>query len=307
MNAVRIHAYGGPEVLVYETAPRPIIEPDEMLVRVHATSVNPFDSTLRSGNYQKYMPLQLPAILGAEASGTVEEIGANVKNFKVGDDVIAWPDPLRNGTYAEYVAIKSSNAARKPETIDHVTAATVPVAGVTALVTAGQLMPGQRVLIHGAAGGVGTFAVQIAKLRGAHVTGTASKNIDLLRELGVDEVVDYERTRFENAARNIDLVLDTHGGDLPNRSLGVLKRGGIFISTAAQPDAKAASAAGVRLGAATLDPQARSAQVTELAKLIDAGKIKPIISKVFPLEEARKAHEIIQSGHARGKIVLRAD
>lgn len=310
MNAVRIHTYGGPEVLVYESAPRPIITPDELLVRVHAASVNSFDCKMRTGNYQKYMPLQLPAILGVESSGTVEEVGANVKNFKVGDDVLAWPDPLRNGTYAEYVAVKPSNAAPKPKSIDHVTAATVPIAGMaawTGLVTAGKLMPGQRVLIHGAAGGVGTFAVQIAKLRGAHVIGTASKNIDLLREIGVDEPIDYGTTRFEDVARDIDLVLDTVGGDLPTRSLSVIKRGGVLVSTAAQPDAKAASAVGVRVETPNVDPQARSAQVTELAQLIDSGRVKPIISMVLPLAEARKAHEIIQSGHARGKIVLRVD
>ena len=168
-------------------------------------------------------------------------------------------------------------------------------------------MPGQRVLIHGAAGGVGTFAVQIAKLRGAHVIGTASKNIDLLREIGVDEAIDYGTTRFEDVARDIDLVLDTVGGDLPTRSLSVIKRGGVLVSTAAQPDAKAASAVGVRVETPNVDPQARSAQVTELAQLIDSGRVKPIISMVLPLAEARKAHEIIQSGHARGKIVLRVD
>ena len=216
MNAVRIHTYGGPEVLVYESAPRPIITPDELLVRVHAASVNSFDCKMRTGNYQKYMPLQLPAILGVESSGTVEEVGANVKNFKVGDDVLAWPDPLRNGTYAEYVAVKPSNAAPKPKSIDHVTAATVPIAGMaawTGLVTAGKLMPGQRVLIHGAAGGVGTFAVQIAKLCGAHVIGTASKNIDLLREIGVDEAIDYVRTLSNLSGVAIGVSSKEHARD----------------------------------------------------------------------------------------------
>lgn len=308
MNAVRIHTYGGPEVLIYQTAPRPIITPDELLVRVHAASVNPFDCQVRSGNYQKYMPLQLPAILGVDASGTVEEVGANLKNFKVGDDVLAWPDPLRNGAYAEYVAVKPSNVARKPKSIDHVTAAAVPIAGMTAwtgLVTVGQLKSGQRVLIHGAAGGVGTFAVQIAKLRGAHVIGTASKNIDLLREMGVDEAVDYGTTRFEDVAQDIDVVLDAVGGDMTTRSLSVIKREGVLVSTTGQPDAKAASAVGVRVGTPTTDPQARYAAVTELVQLIESGKLKPIISMILPLAEARKAHEIIQSGHARGKIVLR--
>ncbi|HUA66733.1 MAG TPA: NADP-dependent oxidoreductase, partial [Alphaproteobacteria bacterium] len=213
MKAVRIHQYGGPEVLAHVEMKRPTPGPNEVLINVQAASVNPVDWKLRAGYMKDVFPLTFPATLGWDVSGTVEEAGADVTRFKRGDEVYAL---LEGGAYAEYAAARETVVARKPRTVDHIQAATVPVAGLTAwqaLFEVAQLTAGQKVLIHAAAGGVGNFAVQLAKAKGAYVIGTASgKNQDFLRELGVDEAIDYEKTRFEDAVRDVDVVLDTIGG-----------------------------------------------------------------------------------------------
>jgi NADPH:quinone reductase-like Zn-dependent oxidoreductase len=309
MKAVRIHNYGGPEVLRFEDAPRPTPGSGELLVKVYAASVNPLDWKVRAGYMKDYIPLPLPFIPGWDVSGVVEAVGLGVTKFKKGDEVYARPDVAAHGYggYAEYVVVKENETALKPKSVDHVHAVAIPVGAVTAwralFYTAG-LDKGERVLIHGAAGGVGSFAVQLAKWKGAHVIGTASsRNQAFLRELGVDEPVDYQKTHFEDAVHDVDVVLDTIGGETQKRSWKVLKKGGILVSLVGPPSADEAAKLGVRL--AYLSAQGGTSLLAELAQLVDSGKIKPVVDKVLPLSEARQAHELNETGHARGKIVLK--
>ncbi len=310
MKAVRIHNYGGPEVLHYEDAPRPEPQAGEVLIRVHAAGVNPIDWKVREGHMKDFWPHKLPLILGWDVSGTVEKVGpgpAAAGRFKKGDEVYSLPDPTRNGAYADYVVVRESELALKPNSLHHIRAAAVPLAALTAwqsLFDTAQLQPGQRVLIHAGSGGVGHFAVQLAKWKGAYVFATAStKNQDLLRELGVDESIDYTQQRFENVARNIDVVLDTLGGETQERSWSVLKKGGVLVSLVQPPSEEKAKELGVR--AALLGARPSGEQLSEIAKIIDSGKLAPIINRIIPLSEARRAHELSQSGHTHGKIVLR--
>ncbi|MDB5102405.1 MAG: hypothetical protein JWP91_94 [Fibrobacteres bacterium] len=305
MKAIRIHAYGGPEVLMYEDVARPAPGPKEVLVRVHAASINPVDWKLRAGFLKDYVPITLPAILGLDMSGVVEGVGLDVKGFKAGDEVYAMTSMGRDGTYAEYAVIEEMNLARKPKSQDHIRSAAIPLAGLTAwhgLFEFGDLKAGQKVLIHGAAGGVGSFAVQLAKSRGATVAGTAStRNQSLLRELGVDQPIDYTKSAFEKAVTEVDLVIDTIGGETLQRSWGVLKKNGVLASTVTDPKSPNPALTGKHIANR---PNAQG--LKELAALADAGKIHAIVESIMPLSDARKAHEISQSGHARGKIILTA-
>ncbi|HEY0244495.1 MAG TPA: NADP-dependent oxidoreductase, partial [Mucilaginibacter sp.] len=229
MKAIRIHEFGGPEVLKLEDIPVPIPAADEVLIKVYATSINPVDWKIREGQRKEKFPVNLPLTLGWDVSGVIEKMGNAVNNFKYGDEVYSRPDPTRNGTYAEYVVVKADLVSLKPKSVDHIQAASVPLAGLTAwqgLFQYGQLQAGQKVLIHAASGGVGTFAIQYAKAKGAYVIGTASEsNIDFVKQLGADEVIDYKNEKFEDKLSDIDLVLDTIGGDTQKRSLKVLKNG----------------------------------------------------------------------------------
>jgi len=306
LKAVRIHRYGGAEVLSYEELPKPEPGPGELLVRVHAAGVNPIDWKIREGHYKLVMRLPLPIVLGWDVSGVVAAVGAGVAGFRRGDAVFARPDIKRGGTYAEYVAIRASDAALKPKAIDHVHAAAVPLAGLTAwqgLFDKAGLREGQRVLVHAAAGGVGHFAVQLAKWKGAFVAGTASgRNEALVRSLGADQVVDYTRERFEDVVAPVDVVLDTLGGDAGRRSWKTLKRGGTLVSVL---DIAVPLKGALRLKRGRfllIKPNAD--QLGFIAGLIDAGRVKPLVENVFPLAEARRAHELSQSGRVRGKIVL---
>jgi NADPH:quinone reductase-like Zn-dependent oxidoreductase len=311
MRAIRIHSYGGPEVLQYEDAPRPkVAAATEVLIRVHAAGVNPIDWKVREGHMKDFWPHKFPLILGWDLSGVVEAVGpgpAAAGRFKIGDEVYSVPDSTRDGAYAEYVVVRESEVALKPKSLHHVRAAAVPLAAVTAwqaLFDAGQLKRGQRVLIHGGSGGVGHVAVQLAKWKGAHVLATAStKNQELLRELGVDEPIDYTQQRFENVARDVDLVLDLIGGETQERSWSVLKKGGVLLSLVQPPSVEKAKALGVR--AAFVAGHPSGAQLTEIAKIIDSGQLAPVIDRILPLSEVRRAHELSQSGHTHGKIVLR--
>jgi NADPH:quinone reductase-like Zn-dependent oxidoreductase len=306
MKAIRIHKYGGPEVLHYEDAPRPQPQAGEVLVRVHAAGVNPIDWKVREGHMKDFWPHKFPLILGWDLSGVVEELGKGVSRFKIGDEVYSIPDPTRNGAYADYIVVRESELALKPNSLHHIRAAAVPLAALTAwqsLFDTAQLQPGQRVLIHAGSGGVGHFAVQLAKWKGAYVFATAStKNQDLLRELGVDKAIDYTQQRFEDVARDIDIVLDTIGGETQERSWSVLKKG-VLVSLVQPPSEEKAKELGVR--AALLGAQPNGAQLAEIAKIIDSGKLAPIIDRILPLCEARRAHELSQSGHTHGKIALR--
>lgn len=306
MKAVRIHSYGGVEVLSYEDAPRPEIKEDEVLIRVHAAGINPVDWKVREGYLKEMLPHRLPLILGWDVSGVIEEVGSQVTDVQVGEEVYARPDIARDGAYAEYIAVRAREVARKPQSVDHTTAAAVPLAALTAwqsLFDAAGLTAGQRVLIHAAAGGVGTFAVQLAKWRGAHVIGTASAhNAEFLREIGADEVIDYRATRFDNAVSGVDMVFDTIGGETQERSWQVMKKGSVLVSIISPPAEETARAHGVRPAYVFVQPNA--AQLGELAKLIDDRLVKPVVSTILPLSEARRAHELSESGHTRGKMVL---
>lgn len=306
MKAIRIHGYGGPEVLSIDEVPVPEPGKDEVLVRVHATSVNPVDWKIREGLRKEKFPSKLPLTIGWDVSGVVEQVGEKVSNFRKGDEVYGRPDPTKNGAYAEYIVVKASLLSIKPLGIGHTEAAAVPLAGLTAwqgLFDHGLLKDGQKVLIHAAAGGVGSYAVQFAKSKGAYVIGTASDhNIEFLKRLGADEVIDYNMESFETRLNDIDLVLDTIGGDTQLKSIEVLKPGGRLITTLAAEFVTEAKAKNVHLIAYVV--QSIPAQLAEIAKMIDAGKVKPIIDQVLPFTDARKAHMSIEEGHTRGKIVL---
>lgn len=306
MKAIRIHAYGGSDVLTYEEAPLPTVGPEDVLIRVHAAAINPVDWKIRAGDLQDFIPYKLPLILGWDVSGVVEAIGAQVTQFQPGDEVYARPNIERNGAYAEYIAVNASEIAFKPKSIDHVHAAAVPLAGITAwhcLFESAQLTAGQRVLIHAAAGGVGSYAIQFAHWKGATVIGTASaRNRDFLLELGADQVIDYRDTRFEEGLEPVDVVLDTIGGEVQERSWQVVKPGGMLVSIISPPSEEQAAAHHCRSAYVFIQP--RADWLTEIAKLIDAGQVKPIVDAVLPLERAAEAHELSQSGHTRGKIVL---
>ncbi|MEO7557692.1 MAG: NADP-dependent oxidoreductase [Gammaproteobacteria bacterium] len=307
MKSIRIHAYGGTEVMVYEDAPRPTPARGDVLVRVHAAGVNPVDWKVREGRLQGRVNHRLPLILGWDVAGVVEELGVGVTHIKVGDAVYARPDIARDGAYAEYIAVRAAELALKPRSLDFIHAAAVPLAALTAwqsLFDAAGLRAGQSVLIHAGAGGVGHFAVQLARWRGARVVATASKsNAEFLRGLGADEVIDYHDTPFEDAVTDMDVVLDTQGGAIYERSWRVLKKGGIIVSLINQPSAELAEQYGAHAAYVFVQPNAE--QLTQIAGLIDGGIVKPVVETVFPLAEARQAHALIQAGHTRGKIVLR--
>jgi len=307
MKAVRFHSYGGTDVLVYEDAPRPEPSAGEVLVRVHATSVNPIDWKIRAGYMKAFRDYPLPFILGWDVSGVVESTGPGVSGFKPGDEVYGFPDASRNGAYADYIAVEQTNLARKPKSLDHIHSAAIPLAGLTAwqaLFDTAGLNAGQKVLVQAAAGGVGHLAIQFAKLKGLYVAGTASgRNQEYLKQLGCDLPINYETTRFENVVRDYDAVVESMGGDVRTRSWKVLKKGGILVALIGPPpseeDAKAHS-----VRASIIWGQAKSDQLTEIARLADAGWVRPEIAAVFPLRDAAKAHQMSETEHVRGKIVL---
>ncbi len=307
MKAVRIHQFGGVELLRYEDAPRPVPNAGEVLIHVHAAGVNPVDWKIREGRLQSRITHHLPLTLGWDVAGVIEQLGPGVTQFKAGDAVYARPDLARDGAYAEYIAARASEIALKPQTLDFIHAAAVPLSALTAwqsLFDAGNLQPGQKILIHAGAGGVGHYAVQFARWKGAHVITTASaRNANFVRSLGADEVIDYTATRFEDAGRDADMVFDTVGGEIQTRSWKVLKKGGILVSILTLTVPEEAEQRGWRSAYVFVQPNA--AQLAQIAELIDTGKVKPVVENVFPLHEAAKAHTLIQGAHTRGKIVLR--
>ncbi len=306
MKAIRLHSYGDPEALVLQEVPRPQVSAGEVLIRVHAAGINPLDWKVRAGHVKEWLPHRLPLILGWDVSGVVEAVAPGMTDFKVGDAVYGMLDFGRDGAYAEYVAAGTLNLALKPSSIDYTQAAAVPLASLTAwqsLFDVAALQSGQTVLIHGAAGGVGHFAVQFAKWKKARVVATASaSNEAFLRELGADEVIDYRNTEFEKVVHKVDVVLDTIGGETQQRSWQALRKGGILVATLGISSPEAAASRGVRGEGVMVHPD--TAQLRQIAALIDAGKLKPSVTTVLPLAEAARAHELSQIGHVRGKIVL---
>ena len=306
MKAVRIHAYGGPDVLMYEDAPIPVPADGEVVVRVHASSVNPFDCAVRAGYMAGYFNYSFPLILGTDVSGVVESFGAGVNNFAPGDLVYGRAGVTLDGAYAEYVALPATDVAAKPPSLDHTQAASVPHAALTAwqaLFEEARLSQGQTVLIHAAAGGVGHIAVQLAQSRGAKVIGTASGNCDFLTELGVDQVINYSTTPFEGVVDKVDVVLDLVGGDTLQRSWALIKPGGMLISAVQAPSQEMADAHGVRQRFIYSSPPIGKV-LTEIAGMVEAGQIKPEIATVLPLSEIREAHKLSEDRHTCGKIVL---
>ncbi|MEU4733319.1 NADP-dependent oxidoreductase [Streptomyces sp. NPDC023588] len=304
MRAVVVSQWGGPEVLTETELERPVPAMGEILVRVHAAGVNPVDwKTRASGALIPWGPV--PAV-GWDVSGTVEAVGPGVTLHRVGDEVYGMPRfPQQAGAYAEYVTAPARHFARKPASLDHVQAAALPLAALTAwqaLVDTAGVSAGQRVLVHAAAGGVGHLAVQIAKARGAYVIGTASAGKhDLLRALGADEVIDYRTTDFEDAVTDVDVVIDAIGGDYGQRSLKVLKPGGHLV-TLPGPDGIPADTQGVHAAWVLVEPDLAGLQ--EIAALVERGLLRPLVDTVLPLAQAAKAHELGERGRTTGKIVL---
>jgi len=307
MKAIVVHEYGGPEVLKYEDIPRPEPKEDQILIRVIAAGVNPVDGMIRSGMFAKYEKAAFPMILGADIAGIAEKAGGKITKFNVGDPVYAYVSLKNGGGYAEYAVATETEASPKPKSLAYVEAAAVPVVALTAwqaLIDTAKLSAGQTVLIHGGSGGVGTFAIQIAKARGAKVIATASTaNQDLLKELGADVAIDYTKTKFEDVAKDVDVVLDSVGKDTLARSYGVIKKGGFIASLVARPDPTELKTHGIRGASISVEPN--SSELAEIGKLIDEKKIKVIVSQTFPLSEAIKAQEQVATGHTRGKIVLK--
>jgi NADPH:quinone reductase-like Zn-dependent oxidoreductase len=305
MKAVVIHEYGGAEVLKYEDIPRPEPKDDQLLVRVIAAGVNPVDGMIRSGMFKGTRAF--PIILGGDVAGVVEKVGSKITKFKVSDPVFAYVSLDNSGGYAQYALVTEREAAPKPKSLTYVEAAAVPVVAMTAwqaLVDTAKLSAGQTVLIHGGSGGVGSFAIQIAKARGAKVIATASTaNQDFLKQLGADVAIDYTKQKFEDIAKDVDVVLDSIGRDTLARSYAVVKKGGIIVSLVARPKESELNKHGIRGTALNAEPN--SEELAEIGKLIDDKKIKVIVSQTFPLSEAMKAQEQVATGHTRGKIVLK--
>src|SRR5438128_10283181 len=305
MKAVVAHEYGAPEVLKFEQVPRPEPNEDEALVRVIASGVNPADPLTLSGKYAREFGTHLPLTPGYEIAGGVEKTGSNVTKLKVGDAVYGYP--TFGGGWADYVTVKEGEVAAKPRSLNFVDAAAVPMGALTAwqaLVDVAKLQPGQTILIHGGSGGVGSFAVQIAKARGARVIATASTaNQDVLKKLGADVAVDYTKTKFECVAKDVDAVLDPAGRETLAGSYGVVKKGGIVISLVARPDPVEVEKRQIRGATVWVQPKAKD--LAEIAHLIDTRKIKPVVTQVLPLSEAIAAEQQAATHHTRGKVVLR--
>jgi NADPH:quinone reductase-like Zn-dependent oxidoreductase len=306
MQAIRIHRYGDESVLTLDDIPVPDIADDELRIRVVAAGVNPIDWKIRAGHLEKFLPHRLPLTLGWDVSGVVDAVGRSVSAFRSGDLVYSRPDIVRDGCHAEYVAVRANEVALRPATISHVEAASLPLAGITAweaIVNIAQVSTGQRVLIHAASGGVGSLAVQIAKWRGAHVIATTSaRNADLVSFLGADEVIDYRRENFFERVANADVVFDTVGGKVQQDSWRTLRPGGLMVSVVDPPSQEMAEMRNVRAAFVFIEPNAGILE--QLAGLVDAGQVRPVVGAEFALRNAAAAQRLSQSGRARGKIVL---
>jgi NADPH:quinone reductase-like Zn-dependent oxidoreductase len=305
MKAMVAHEYGAPDVLKFEEVPWPEPKEDEALVRVIASGVNPADPLTLSGKFAKEWGIHLPFIPGYEIAGIVEKIGAQVTSLKAGDAIYGYP--TFGGGWAEYVAVKEWEVAPKPKSLSFAEAAAVPMGALTAwqsLVDAAKLHEGQTILIHGGSGGVGSFAIQIAKARGARVIATASTaNQDVLKKLGADVAIDYTKQKFEEIAKDIDCVLDPVGKDTLARSYAVVKKGGVILALVGRPDPEQLKKHEIRAVGIWVNPNAKD--LSEIAQLIDAGKIKPVVTQVRPMTEAIAAEEQAETHHTRGKVVLR--
>ena len=311
MKAVRIERYGNEEVVEIAEVERPTPGADQVLVKVKAAAVNPVDWKIRDGLGEMF-GVKPPLILGCEVAGTLESVGnrgpsrTGSSDFAVGDDVYGYLG-AHSGGYAEYVAAPASEFVRKPKEIDFDTAASVPVGALTAwqgIFDHGNLASGQRILITGASGAVGSMAVQLAKVKGAHVIGTGSgRNEEFVRGLGADEFIDYKKAKFEEELNGVDVVFDTVGGETQDRAFQTLKRGGFLVSTVNPPSAEKAKEFGVNVAMVVMMP--KPDQLAEINRLVESEKLKVRVAMVLPLAEVKKAHQLSASGHADGKIILR--
>lgn len=304
MKAAVFHEYDGP-VEIAEVA-RPKLQDSSVLVEVYAASLNPIDNILRAGFLRQMLELTFPHVKGYDVSGTVVEIGKNVKNVKIGDEVFARPNQMDAGSVAEFARIQEDELAIKPSNMTHEQAASVPLAGLTAwqaLITKGKIKEGNKVLIHAGSGGVGTLAIQIAKHFGAFVaTTTSGKNVGLVKELGADLVIDYTTQNFEDELSDCDLVIDTIGGETLARSFKVLKKGGTMVSVKSQDNENLAEKYGVHFEWFFMSPDGK--MLSELAKLISQGTVKTVIDSVFHMDQAAEAFDKLSTGRAKGKIVI---
>jgi len=330
MKAFLIDRYGKKETGRIGDAPQPSLRDDDVLIRVHAASVNALDTKIRTGEFKLILPYRLPLILGNDMAGTVVSVGAAVQDFKPGDEVYARPDDDRIGTFAEFIAVHAASVALKPSNLTMVEAASLPLVALTAwqaLVETAQLKPGQKVFIQAGSGGVGTVAIQLAKHLGAFVaTSTSTANVGWVKELGADVVIDYRRQDVVTELRDYDVVLNSLGKDELNRSLQILKPGGHLVSISGPPTPAFATARGLawplkqvlRLLSRGVRRKARQKGVTytflfmrtdgrqlsEIASLVESGAIRPVIERVFPLQETRSALAHVESGRAKGKVVV---
>jgi len=306
MKAIYLEKTGGAESLLFGEIPKPQPKAGEVLIKVHATAVTPTEfQWYPTFNTPSGEPRPFPIVLSHELSGVVEAVGDGVENFKIGDAVYGLNDWFANGAQAEYVVAPGTALALKPRLLDHVQSAVVPISALTAwqgLLEKANLRCNQRILIHGAAGAVGVFAVQLARWRGAHViAATSANNLNFVRQMGAHKVIDYRATRFEDAVRDVDVVFDTVGGETLARSWNVLKAGGKLITIAAG----GAQSREQRVRDAFMLVRADGSQLAEIGNLMDAGELRPFVAGVFPLAEAREAYACAEQGGKRGKIALR--
>ena len=330
MKALVLKRYGGLDPIAFADIPRPALKPDEILVQVHAAGLNPIDYMIPKGTFKPILRFQLPATLGSDLAGVVVEVGSRVTRFKPGDAVFASIFDLRAGALAEFAVVPENAAAHKPANLDFVPAASIPMVGLTswqALQVRAKLRPGQKVFIPAGSGGIGTFAIQLAKHLGAKVGATTSTgNVDLVQSLGADEVIDYKKQKFEEVLRNYDTVLGTVRGDAIEKSLRILKSGSIVISLIGPPDAAFARARGmnffmvfvfgllsrriirharkrgIKYSFLFVHPDGR--QLAEIGELFEAGSIRPVIDKVFSFDQAKDALAYLEKGRAKGKVVV---
>ena len=306
MKAIRLQAFGAADQLQLQDVPTPAAGPREVLVRVVAAGVNPVDWKIRSGELAPVFGVTAPATLGWDASGIVATVGSEVTAFKPGDAVFFFADFAHGGTYAEYVAVDAAQVALKPRTASFAEAAALPTPAQAAwrvVFELGNVQPGQKVLIHGGGGPLGSVAAQLAHQAGAHVIVTAGEaSLAIARATGADEVIDYQRQDFSTLVRDVDLVLDTVGGPVQEASWGVLKKGGLLVATTMPPSPERAAAAGVRAQMTQTPP--RGEILARIAERVDAGRLRVAVSHEFALADAALAHRLGESGQARGKIVL---
>jgi len=308
MKAAQINEYGDPSVISINEVEKPAVGNGQVLIEVYAASLNPFDTSVRAGKVKDKIPLQFPVTLGGDIAGVVTAVGDDVTSLTVGDKVFGQASAVagNSGALAEYAATAAGQVAKVPGSIDFQQAASLPLVGVSALQALTALInlqAGQKILIHGGAGGIGSVAIQIAKHLGAHVATTATGvGVDYVKQLGADEVIDYKAQDFSQVLKDYDAVFDTVGGDDFNKSLSILKRGGIAVSMTAHADEAKAQELGVT--AKTQGTKVTADALTELAKLIDVGVVTPHIGKVFSLNEIQEAFKAREDGSVKGKVVI---